>query len=166
MEDHKDTIKFINDVKLNQYNSLIKSSLEWSVFNKQNLYFISFDNETNVFGGYLNETINIKNTWIPDCKAFVFSLIRNGKVKNKKDDIKKGNERTAFWLISKSNMLYFFGKYDRFGYTGCDIVIPTISSISGYSSKPVIYEYNDKKQPLRDEKRGYSIIRIFVLKMN
>ncbi|KAL7721462.1 TLDc domain-containing protein [Entamoeba marina] len=38
-----------------------KGIIEQRVMNKKNLYFISFDNENNVFGGYVSELINKKD---------------------------------------------------------------------------------------------------------
>ncbi|KAL7714730.1 TLDc domain-containing protein [Entamoeba marina] len=69
------------------------------VMNKQNLYFISFDNQNNVFGGYADNNINITDGSRTNPNAFTFSLIRNGNLENMKYNIKKEQENCAFSFL-------------------------------------------------------------------
>ncbi|KAL7720455.1 TLDc domain-containing protein [Entamoeba marina] len=165
-----------------------QQALEYKVFNKRNLYFISFDNENNVFGGYVNELINEKDDEITDPNAFVFSLIRNGTIKNMKYNIKKGVEKNAFYLFSNNgcgptnNYLFKFGSissgtivksgYYRGKYCNCldddghDISIKCIGRNNSFSCNPVSYEYNGEQQPLRNNSKNYIIKRVLILEMD
>ncbi|KAL7715602.1 TLDc domain-containing protein [Entamoeba marina] len=182
----KKIFHYKNDVELKQFNNLIDSLIKWSdksnytilfdsdldgdgkdvlhhkVFNKKNLYFIHFDNENNVFGGYMNEVINNKNSYINDPNSFVFSLIRNGVITNKKYDIKNDQQLNAFDLQSDYDYLYWFG-YENGKF---DMVIPKIGYFSATSCIPNIYNYNEENQPLRDEKTYFTMKRILVLEMH
>ncbi|KAL7718457.1 TLDc domain-containing protein [Entamoeba marina] len=132
------------------------------VRNKKNLYFISFDNENNVFGGYLSEFIN-KTGWIKDTSAFVFSLIRNGKIENMKYKIKDGQDGNSFYLYTNCDLLYCFGYNDGRSY---DVTVLKIGCSGAYFCNPCSYEYNGKQQPLRNNTTNYIIKRIVVLEMN
>ncbi|KAL7715599.1 TLDc domain-containing protein [Entamoeba marina] len=185
--DNNASINFKNDIELEQFNVLLKSLNKWSdklsytiifdsdlngngkgvlehhVKNKINLYFIVFDNENNVFGGYMNTLINKINSYIPDPDAFIFSLIRNGKIKNMKYDIKEGEKCSAFYLDSNNNYLF------RFGENGIErhIIIPRIGFNCGVSFRNIgKYKYNEEKHPLRDGTNDFPIQRILVLEMN
>ncbi|KAL7720408.1 TLDc domain-containing protein [Entamoeba marina] len=125
------------------------------VMNKQNLYFISFDNQNNVFGGYVDTIINKTGDWITDPNAFVFSLIRNGKMKNIKYEIK--NSQYAFYSLSNDNQLYGIGG-------GHDIGIWKIGDSNSYCN-PHSYEYNGEQHPIVD-KFNFTTKRILVIQMN
>ncbi|KAL7715595.1 TLDc domain-containing protein [Entamoeba marina] len=184
---HIEKIKFKNDDELEQLNNSIQLLLEWSgkqnyniifdskihgdgggvlenrVIHRKNLYFLTFDNENNVFGGYVDNIINKTNDWIKDSNPFVFSLIRNGKIKNIKYDIKKGKEQYAFKLKSNSYELYRFGED---GYS--DICVYEIGNNKSYCDYHS-YEYNGEQNPSRDNYGGsneFSMKRILVIQMN
>ncbi|KAL7715609.1 TLDc domain-containing protein [Entamoeba marina] len=185
-EQYIEEIKFKKDIGLEQFNMSIQSLFEWSgkqnyniifdsdldgdgkgvlenkVIHKRNLYFISFDNENNIFGGYVDTIIN-KTGRITDPNAFVFSLIKNGKMKNIKYNIKNNQQKNVFCLNSNYVYLYLFGRYDG---EGRDILTPKIGFNSEYICKPVCYEYNGEQQPLRNNTRYYTMKRILVLEMN
>ncbi|KAL7712561.1 hypothetical protein QTN25_009885 [Entamoeba marina] len=63
------------------------------VHNKKNLYFINFDNENNVFGGFVSNP-NSGLSYQEQCNriTFVFSLERNGLPFYKKYPLKKYQE--------------------------------------------------------------------------
>ncbi|KAL7715601.1 TLDc domain-containing protein [Entamoeba marina] len=177
-----------NVIELKQFNNSVNALLEWSgkdsfiilfdsdldgdgkkilskkVINKKNLYFISFDNENNIFGGYMNEIIYDTDCSIGDPNAFIFSLIRNGTVINKKYSIMKSEERRVLNVRSYSNILYQFG----FGcyYLQSDIIATSINYESRYYCLPTSYKYNEEQQPLRDCSNLYSMTRILVLEMD
>ncbi|KAL7720416.1 TLDc domain-containing protein [Entamoeba marina] len=138
-----------------------KGVIEHKVMNKRNLYFISFDNQNNVFGGYVDTIISKTNCFTSDPNAFVFSLIRNGQVKNMNYNIR--NQGHAFWLQSNHDQLYVFGGcYD----SSYDVNVWKIGYKSNYTCKPCDYEYNGEQQPLRDNTNNYIIKRILVLEMS
>ncbi|KAL7720414.1 TLDc domain-containing protein [Entamoeba marina] len=184
--DHIMNISCINNVtRLEQLNNSIESLIEWSgkpnynvifdsdidgdgkstlnckLMNKRNLYFIHFDNENNIFGGYVNELINKTNIYVYDKKSFVFSLLRNGEVINKKYVIKPERAKCSFDLQSNYDFLYWFG----YGNGKFDIIAPKIGHISKTACLTNSYEYNGEKQPLRNKTIGYVINRILVLEM-
>ncbi|KAL7720464.1 TLDc domain-containing protein [Entamoeba marina] len=185
-DNKKEFVTLDDDAKLGQFENSIKPLIKWSgkqnyniifdsdvagncvevlptkLMNKKNLYFIIFDNQNNVFGGYINVIIGKKNSFIKDPTAFVFSLIRNEKVKNMKYDIKKSQQNYAFYLFSSNDLLFQFGYYT--GY--CDIVIPKIGYVSIWCNCPNSYENNGEKQPLRDNTNGFSVDRLLVLEMS
>ncbi|KAL7720442.1 TLDc domain-containing protein [Entamoeba marina] len=138
-----------------------KLTLSWNVMNKKNLYLIHFDNENNVFGGYVNEVIDKKDGYINDPKSFVFSLIRNGKITNKKYDIDFERAGLSFAMQYNFDVLYWFG----YGNGKFDLIIFKIGYISENSCVTNSYKYNGEKQPLRDNTIGYIIQRILVLEM-
>ncbi|KAL7720471.1 TLDc domain-containing protein [Entamoeba marina] len=184
---HIEEIKFENDNELKQLNNSIQSLIEWSgkqnynvifdskidgngkgvlenkVMNKKNLYFISFDNHNNVFGGYVDTIIN-KTGWIKDINAFVFSLIRKGKVKNKKYVLKQNfEEQYAFYLSPRTYEFcsYCFGKY---GYM--PIYVKNKGIVSSWFNS-YSYEYNGEQYPLVDDhhRTTFKMERILVLEM-
>ncbi|KAL7712762.1 TLDc domain-containing protein [Entamoeba marina] len=114
------------------------NSLLDKVINKSNLYFISFDQKNNVFGGYVNTKIMNINDWTHDHNAFVFSLTQNGVVKNKRYNIKQGNDHYSFCLKSNDVFLYSFGS---------DITIYK-SNVQRSCCIPNAYEYNGDLNPL------------------
>ncbi|KAL7714070.1 TLDc domain-containing protein [Entamoeba marina] len=136
--------------------------LKWLCKDRRNLYFISIDDKNNVFGGFINEYIYTYNYGVSDEKAFVFSLIRDGSVKNLKYNIKWGHERMAFYLFSSNNphgLLYQFGE---------DIIIRRVGK--GYCFyKQDLYNYNGEKKALVESNslaNGFPIMRVIVLQMN
>ncbi|KAL7715535.1 TLDc domain-containing protein [Entamoeba marina] len=86
------------------------NTLPHKILGKNKLYFIHFDENQNVFGGYINSTIDIIQNWIKDPKAFLFSLIRNGKIKNEQYPIQKNSMDRAFSLYNNWYRLYCFGQ--------------------------------------------------------
>ncbi|KAL7717099.1 TLDc domain-containing protein [Entamoeba marina] len=85
--------------------------LKNKILNKKNLCFIHFDQNKNVFGGYVNVPIVGNKDFITDQKAFLFSLIRNGQLKNIKYDLMKNEAKHSFYLNldDSSDLLYCFG---------------------------------------------------------
>ncbi|KAL7717835.1 TLDc domain-containing protein [Entamoeba marina] len=96
-------------------------TLDRSIVNKRNLYLITFDGESNVYGGYITEEINKIESKICDENAFVFSLIRNGKVKNSRYYIKDTKNNYAFYVYPKRDdgALYVFGLDIGVTQVGC-----------------------------------------------
>ncbi|KAL7720458.1 hypothetical protein QTN25_002226 [Entamoeba marina] len=132
------------------------------VINKKNLYFISFDNENNVFGGYLDTTIGTVGN-ITDSNAFTFSLIRNGEFKNIKYEIKNDCRRHAFYLCFNSDCLYNFGS----GF-GNDISVCRIGNSNSHCFS-TSYEYNGEQHPFidnTDSSNYFTVKRLLVMEMN
>ncbi|KAL7720421.1 TLDc domain-containing protein [Entamoeba marina] len=111
-------------------NVLIKK-----VINQSNLYFIRFDNQNNVFGGYVGELIRYTNNNIEDPNSFIFSLIRNGDIKHDIYKIKESEKQYAFCLNSdNATKLYKFGMHNDIG------VYKTDNSESRCNQSSYIYE--------------------------
>ncbi|KAL7714053.1 TLDc domain-containing protein [Entamoeba marina] len=125
------------------------------VLNKNNVCFISFDTNNNVFGGYINVIIDKVNNWINDPNAFTFSLMRNGNVMNTKYPIKAHNIDKAFYLHSTN--YYGFGN-------GNDICVYPIGNSSSYCSCSS-YSYHNQQNPFVDG-RDFKSNRIIVLQMS
>ncbi|KAL7718026.1 TLDc domain-containing protein [Entamoeba marina] len=137
-------------------------SLEHILKNKNQLYFIHFDDDDNVFGGYLSSRIDMINIDVKDNTSFLFSLIRNGEIKNKKYSIRSSCEEHAFCLMLEDNFLYEFGPGDFFS----DITICKIGCKNSCCD-PNSYEYNDEKNPLTlSFIYDFTINRILILQMN
>ncbi|KAL7720443.1 TLDc domain-containing protein [Entamoeba marina] len=135
------------------------------VIKKKNLYFITFDNQNNVFGGYVDTIINKTNSWIIDPNAFTFSLLRNGNLKNSKYVIKANHEKFGFHLwADRPILLYCFGSGD--GNSHDVFVFKTGNKSGKYYFKPWSFNYNGEGQPLRDGTSNYTIERVIVLQMN
>ncbi|KAL7718264.1 hypothetical protein QTN25_004559 [Entamoeba marina] len=149
----KQYCKFIFDSEKNHEIS----TLYECVNNKQNLYFISFDDEKNVFGGYVDTTINTFDNWITDPHAFTFSLIRDGKVNNKRYHIGNDKEQHAFMILQNNNCLYKFGKDHDLYVSKCE----TSDSCCSTSS----YDYSDEVDPLRKDGDKFKTKRIIVIQM-
>ncbi|KAL7717068.1 TLDc domain-containing protein [Entamoeba marina] len=149
------------------------------VFNKSNLYFISFDENNNVYGGYINtkidksgnDTSNLRY-YINDENAFVFSLIKDGEVNKKRYYIKKG-KKSAFllfnyeldsWLdnANPDGALYRFGN----DIISCDISDNYSWCTDGMDKYSYYYYYNDDN-PFTDvtAPETFKVRRIIVLKM-
>ncbi|KAL7714596.1 TLDc domain-containing protein [Entamoeba marina] len=84
-----------------------------------NLYFITFDDNNNVFGGFLSSMVKLKQEVVglqipevTDTNCFLFSLIRNGSTHLKKWPIDQYNARYAFsfnYHNVPNKELYAFG---------------------------------------------------------
>ncbi|KAL7712291.1 TLDc domain-containing protein [Entamoeba marina] len=137
-----------NDVLLNK------------VINKRNLYFISFDNENNVFGGYVDTIINKTNSFITDPNAFTFSLMRNNDKKNNKYEIKNNNQQYAFYLFSNKDDMYGFGG-------GNAIHVGKINNSNSYCTS-YSFEYTGDQHPFVDKNypTQFAMKRILVIQMS
>ncbi|KAL7718475.1 TLDc domain-containing protein [Entamoeba marina] len=133
------------------------------VINKKNLYFIHFDNDQNIYGGYVNELIDVYNEDINDPNAFVFSLKRNNQNTLKKYSIKQNEHHRAFCLCPSQNVLYSFG----FDGVHCrDITTFKVGDPQSYCL-PYLYEYNGENNPLSFKSNNrFTIERILVIQMN
>ncbi|KAL7722147.1 TLDc domain-containing protein [Entamoeba marina] len=132
-------------------------SLEKTVINKCNLYFIAFDDHENVFGGYVDTYVDKVNKYINDSNAFVFSLFREGELRNEKYQIKKGNEAKAFIFYSNSDNLFVFGF--------SDVIIFKVGDNKCYS-EPWSFNYNNQIHPINNSYPHMSQIqRIIVVEM-
>ncbi|KAL7714440.1 TLDc domain-containing protein [Entamoeba marina] len=167
LELNNSNIQFVDKmINENQYKIIFDSDIDGDggnnvlyqrVLNKSNLYFLSFDNEDNVFGGYVKNTIYIANQYLSCENAFIFSLIRNGYMETKRYNIKKGREDNAFQLYKdQAEGLYRFGGDITIRRVGCHTSCCDL----------VDYEY-DKKQPLTNKiyPFKYEVMRIIVVQM-
>ncbi|KAL7717801.1 TLDc domain-containing protein [Entamoeba marina] len=127
------------------------------VIDKSNLYFITFDDDNNIFGGYIEEEAFKTNSWITDPNSFIFSLKRNGIVTNNRYNIRNGCENNAFILNSNIGYLYAFG-------AGNDIHVNKIGDPESYCNQ-ASYGYNGEKHPFTD-KRYSTAKRIVVLRVS
>ncbi|KAL7717254.1 TLDc domain-containing protein [Entamoeba marina] len=144
------SIIFDSDIDGDGTNNVLMNK----VMNKKNLYFISFDNENNVFGGYVDITIDTTGLYTTDPNSFTFSLIRNGKMKNIKYNIKNDHQLYAFYLRPNDFFYTFGGSHD--------ILVYKIGNSNSHCD-PYSYEYNGEKHPFVDN--FYFITkRILVLK--
>ncbi|KAL7712468.1 TLDc domain-containing protein [Entamoeba marina] len=132
------------------------------VINKSHLYFITFDDQQNVFGGYLNERISEYDVCIGDPNSFVFSLKRNDLQVQKKFLIHPNKHRKDFKLFSNKPVLYRFGTD---GGNCKDITIHKVGEQKSYCL-PYAYDYNGENQPLTDGNYCFSAQRIIVIEMN
>ncbi|KAL7716176.1 TLDc domain-containing protein [Entamoeba marina] len=123
------------------------------VFNRSNLYFITFDNDNNVFGGYVDKRIAGSGmpSYVIDEKAFVFSLMKNNKV----------NAKRAFLLRNNhsNGRLYEFGTSIVIYKVGCNK--------SCCYGRDDFYDYGDDVFPLTGASLGikFEATRIVVLEM-
>ncbi|KAL7714384.1 TLDc domain-containing protein [Entamoeba marina] len=131
------------------------------VIDKKNLYFISFDYENNVFGGYVDTIINKTNSWIINPNSFTFSLMRNRKMKNEQYKIKNDYKQDAFQLYSNYDYLYAFGNHSP------DIFVTKIDNSNSYCGSNS-YEHKDDQKPFRDNKypTTFETKRILVIQMS
>ncbi|KAL7720104.1 TLDc domain-containing protein [Entamoeba marina] len=135
------------------------SSLVNTVMYKKNLYFITIDDEGNVFGGFLDKEITTTNQTISDPKSFVFSLIRNHQPNYRKYNIRSSDGFNAFVLYSNKQILYAFGHSIR-----DDLVVFNTHSMFSYC-KASLFDHKDGKNPLRESTHGYYVRRVLVLEM-
>ncbi|KAL7721843.1 TLDc domain-containing protein [Entamoeba marina] len=148
-------VVFDSDINGNGENVLLNL-----VFNKSNLYFISFDENNNVYGGYIGNEINRYNQDILDENAFVFSLIRNGKVNNRVYSIHEGENR-AFWLFSKNSECWL--------YAFADFVVSKIGvDLSFCVDDNFFYDYKNDITPLTyvTYPKKFIVERVIALQMN
>ncbi|KAL7721169.1 TLDc domain-containing protein [Entamoeba marina] len=78
-------------------NNICKEYLTQTFLHKKNMIFIHFDDNNNVFGGYIHSEITCTNKWICDSNSFVFSLFRNGSLRNGHYPIKTSEKKYAFY---------------------------------------------------------------------
>ncbi|KAL7711978.1 TLDc domain-containing protein [Entamoeba marina] len=142
-------------------------TLRETVLNKQNLYFISFDEKSNVYGGFVKVVIDKTDRLIPDPNAFLFSLIRNGETSISKHPIKKSDIGYAFELDRKSDYLYSFGMRSIFCYGGADISVWSIGT-SNSSCWNLGFEFNENEELVDNSgfDHLFCLNRIVVVEMN
>ncbi|KAL7721185.1 TLDc domain-containing protein [Entamoeba marina] len=144
---------------LNQYNIIFDSDIDGNVvlnmkiMNRKHLYFIHFDDYGNIFGGYVNVTIDTTDDYITDPKAFVFSLFRNNELSQNKYCIE--NIITRLLLLNcNRDMLYSFGQGD---------ISISLNKLS--SCIPTSFNYSRTQYPLTSNMTGISIERLCILEM-
>ncbi|KAL7716402.1 TLDc domain-containing protein [Entamoeba marina] len=113
------------------------------LINKSKLYFINFDDDGNIFGGYFSGEISKINWWLPDPNAFVFSLFRNGRENQRMFKIKPQMQHAAFFLYPKSDWLYCFGNGTR------DMSICKIGNENSWCY-PCYFDYEGVEKALTD----------------
>ncbi|KAL7719088.1 TLDc domain-containing protein [Entamoeba marina] len=81
------------------------------VYGRSKLYFITFDGNGNVFGGYVSVNIDKAYVGIQDNKSFLCSIVRNGQKSNGKYPIQPNYVNNAFTLCCNNPdaILYKFG---------------------------------------------------------
>ncbi|KAL7717985.1 TLDc domain-containing protein [Entamoeba marina] len=83
------------------YGDGSNNGLRNEVINKSSLYFIVFDDNDNIFGGYVNSIIYTDNVPIRDDSSFVFSFVRNNKLQPRKYNIKQQFTSNALQYFQK-----------------------------------------------------------------
>ncbi|KAL7715576.1 TLDc domain-containing protein [Entamoeba marina] len=149
-------MKYDNIIFDSDRNNSTKQSILSQILNKNYLYFIHFDENGNIFGGYLSEQVHTTDVWIYDDNAFLFTLTRNYLTNRNKFNIEKGKE--VFWIYSSSQWLYRFG---------IDLYIfkPGIPRSATYQNK---FNYNGIEKAITDKQgpcQTFSIERIVIVKM-
>ncbi|KAL7722332.1 TLDc domain-containing protein [Entamoeba marina] len=140
-----------------------KNVLKNIVMNRKNLYFINIDIYNNVFGGYLTSSIKVTSAYTHDENAFIFSLIRDGKINQKKFMIKKSHAKNAFYLEKNRDHLYTFGGGGKW-----DFVIFKVGSGRSYCNQHS-FEYHGAKKALMerqgalDRPDSFAVRRVLVL---
>ncbi|KAL7716104.1 TLDc domain-containing protein [Entamoeba marina] len=153
---NKNTSNIIFDSKVDGNGS--NNVLHNRVMNRSNMYFIHFDENNNVYGGYLNTKVNNSYDYsdkyecydIHDKNAFVFSLTRNAQL---------------FFLHNKrkDGLLYYFGN---------DVRVHKVdgkeSFCKGADSEYYWYNYGNVNKPFTDitHPNEFAVQRIVVLQMN
>ncbi|KAL7712470.1 TLDc domain-containing protein [Entamoeba marina] len=151
------TIIFDSDVDGNGQKTLSQTILK-----KKNLYFLHFDNNNNIFGGYISSLIDRTCDYIKDNTSFLFSLMRNGQVKNTKYLI-NNNTKYSFWLCDSAVVLYEFG-YSSYGFR--DLCAYAIGNDQSYCFS-CSYNYNKEKNSLVENyPNRFEIQRILILEMS
>ncbi|KAL7714044.1 TLDc domain-containing protein [Entamoeba marina] len=127
-----------------------------SIRNKRNLYFITIDDDRNVFGGYVHETIEDSDSEINvnDKNSFVFSLFINEIVKISTYPIKDSCSENAFTFYNKEegDALYEFGE---------GFVVFTIGDQNSYLEEGY-YAYDNENNTIREYGK-FAINRIIVI---
>ncbi|KAL7715145.1 TLDc domain-containing protein [Entamoeba marina] len=148
-------ISILFDSDINGYS---KDAFNQAVSYKQQLYFISIDEENNnIFGGYIKETI-IPNRLTTDLNSYVFSLIKDDQINRNQFFIKRNWEKFAFQLTNlEPNEMYRFGRFD--------INVYNSSTPSSYCH-PWFFVYGDVDDPLiNKEIKKFTVHRIVVLQV-
>ncbi|KAL7719989.1 TLDc domain-containing protein [Entamoeba marina] len=102
--------KMMNVIYDSDINSLTREAFILQLLNKQNLYFILFDKENNVFGGFLKQELTRIGSSTTDPNSFVFSLMRNSNISNVMYKISSLFKFDAFYLSTEvENHLFQFG---------------------------------------------------------
>ncbi|KAL7721607.1 TLDc domain-containing protein [Entamoeba marina] len=135
-------------------------TLENAIYNKENLYFIHFDSDNNIYGGFVTSQITRKDFFIKDSNAFVFSLMKRKCLTLNKFTIINDSSKYAFTLYHDNNLLY------QFGYFPADIVVCGIGNKHSYCSSNS-YNYNGIKDSMvKSHPFKFKIQRIIVVQMN
>ncbi|KAL7720955.1 TLDc domain-containing protein [Entamoeba marina] len=149
------TVLFDSDLKGNGFRTLDKT-----VFGKKNLYFITFDFNNNVYGGYLNTKVNSIDNWLQDDKSFVFSLMRNGEMKNRKYEIDLDAVLYSFKIYSKDP------DYVLYQFELGDISVTKIGLAQSYCGQ-TSYNYKGDKKALVDKfYPPFGLQRIIIVEMS
>ncbi|KAL7718134.1 TLDc domain-containing protein [Entamoeba marina] len=148
---NKNTFNVIFDSNIDGDGS--RNVLYDKVMKKSNLYFISSDDNGNIFGGYVSKEMS--DDLICDKDSFVFSLTRNGE------------ESKAFRLfqINEEGLLYKFGGNIMFS----DIKIFCVGKSNSYCYRGQYcgYNYDNKEDALVENSlQQFKVKRIIVLEMN
>ncbi|KAL7715982.1 TLDc domain-containing protein [Entamoeba marina] len=156
-----------------QYNVIFDSKKDgngWTnnvlfdkVFKKKNLYFISFNDFGDAYGGYVSAPITKFNENICDENAFIFSLMRKNVTKNTKYGINKKMINFAFKLYKKDRN----GALYRFYNDICACKVNEKTSSCSYDECC----YNHQSDHVVDNslvdksRKFFSITRIIVIEM-
>ncbi|KAL7713190.1 TLDc domain-containing protein [Entamoeba marina] len=151
---NKDTITLLFDSDIDGY---CREYFAHVVLNKRNLYFINYDDNENVFGGYLNAEITQPDTWIQDPNSFVFSLIRQGEFKNKRYFIQEIFQTKAFRLLLNNSLGFF-----TFGDIDFNLNISRNAQLTHLRH----HEKGKEKFPLCETPKWYPQKRVIVLEMS
>ncbi|KAL7716981.1 TLDc domain-containing protein [Entamoeba marina] len=136
-------------------------TLRGAVLCKKQLYFINYDDDNNVFGGYISVPIDYSNYYIEDSEAFIFSLYRKGVLKNKRYLMKEGKSYSAFKLWFGYDYLYRFGE-------NYDLNIYKINEKKSFSSPSTSsFDCGEETNPMVDSDifNYFSVGRIIVIQM-
>ncbi|KAL7722241.1 TLDc domain-containing protein [Entamoeba marina] len=136
-----------------------RGSLHQTLMDKSKLFFLHFDNNDNVFGGYVQSKITELNTFNYDKDCFVFSLRKNGVDNPRRYLIKETSARYAFHLNSAYGMLYQFGN---------DIRICKVGDARSCCYQ-FNFEYDGTEDALSDRQwnrnERFSVERIIIMQM-
>ncbi|KAL7718499.1 TLDc domain-containing protein [Entamoeba marina] len=146
------------------------------VFGRRNLYFLTFDDNDNIFGGFVREYIDKFNYYLYGDDAFVFSLIKNGHQNNAQYRIGDEYKNDAFILrsnVSKTDALYAFG-YEIYVYSignpeseiFCEEFGDEVSRYTklAYGCR---FDFNEKQSPIiaSTNANPFAIQRIIIIQM-
>ncbi|KAL7712207.1 TLDc domain-containing protein [Entamoeba marina] len=140
------------------------NTLSDKVIGRSQVFFITFDDKLNVFGGYIENRITQFDSYVNDSSSFTFSLIRNGKLKNIRYLVKSDKREIAFYLCSNSDSLYSFGRKYSYSNEG-DIFINKIGTESS-KCRQICFSYNGDQKPYVDKNsENFSVQRLLVIEM-